>query len=348
MRDQSKTDEKHAWDTPELSRYVRTTWMLNAQCSLEVAALKARVRFLSGQEAELLTASARRRNVFARHSRENNFYIQRIGELSNTTVLEVLRPGDPDDMLSEAESVASQLERLAVLSSTFALQRPDLCRLLAITADRNSTVDVTFGRQFYYLRSKAKRAPEARGINIDNRFANRFERCGFPQMFAAITSDVDIARRLESASRWLFESRQESSLSAAIVKTAIALEALLIGSDSEPLSRSLSERAAYLLSQDPEIRRAISKNVKKFYAARSAVVHGGRRRKSDPSPKMMEGIDRLALLLCLTTAANMSSWSSIDDLIGWCENQKWGASSSTIARPFSGRYLNDALRQFDQ
>ena len=37
---------------------------------------------------------------------------------------------------------------------------------------------------------------------------------------------------------------------AAIVKTAIALEALLIAKESEPLTRSLSERAAFLLSHD--------------------------------------------------------------------------------------------------
>ena len=109
------------WDVQDLSRYVRTTWMLNAQCNLELSAFKARVRFLSDQEAAGLAETARRRNVFARHSWENNFYIQQIFKLSNKTVIEVLRPGDPDDMLSDAQTVAGLLERLAVLSSTFAL-----------------------------------------------------------------------------------------------------------------------------------------------------------------------------------------------------------------------------------
>lgn len=336
------------WDAPGHSRYVRTTWMLNAQCNLEVPALKARVRFLSAQEAERLAETARRRNVFARHSWENNFYIQRIGELSNKTVIEVLRPGDPDDMLSEAKSVAGLLERLAVLSSTFAFPRSNLHRLLAITPDRSSTVDVTFGREFYYLRSKTKRAPDSKGIFIDERFTRRFERCGFPQMMAVCTAGGDIARRLEIASRWLFESRQEPSMSAAVVKTAIALEALLIASDSEPLTRSLSERAAFLLSQDSETRRVINRNIRKFYTARSAVVHGGRRRTRDLSIQMLEGIDRIMLLLCLITAANVSSWSSMDKLTAWCEDQRWGASAGTITRPFSGRYLTNALQLFDR
>ena len=130
-----------------------------------------------------LSETVRRRNVFARHSWENNFYIQRIAELSNTTVIEVLRPGDPDDMLLEAQSISGLLERFAVLSSTFALSRPDFHRVLAIRPDRSSSLDFTFGRQFYYLRSTARPAPVAKGIGIDDRFKRRFERCGFAKYF---------------------------------------------------------------------------------------------------------------------------------------------------------------------
>ena len=182
------------WDAQDLSRYVRTTWMLDAQCNLEVPALKARVRFLSDQEAASLAETARRRNVFARHSWENNFYIQQIDKLSNKTVIEVLRPGDPDDMLSVAQTVAGLLERLAVLSSTFALSRSALHRLLAITADRSSTVDFTFGRQFHYLRSKTKPSTVPKGISIDDRFTRRFERCGFPQMLAILAKASILSR----------------------------------------------------------------------------------------------------------------------------------------------------------
>ncbi len=336
------------WDGQDLSRYVRTTWMLNAQCSLELPTLKARVRFLSAQETASLTETARRRNVFARHSWENNFYLQQIGELSNTTVIEVLRPGDPDDMISEAQAVAGLLERLTVLSSTFVLSRPDLHRLLAITPDRSSSIDITLGRQFYYLRSTARPAPIAKGIAIDDRFTRRFERCGFPQLLAVCTSGKEIAQRLEIASRWLFESRQEPSKPAAIVKTAIALEALLIANESEPLTRALSERAAFLLSRDAATRRAISRNVRKFYTARSSVVHGNRRRTSDISPELLEGMDRLILLLCLMIAANVADWSSMEALTSWCEDQKWGAPAVAIIQPFPGQYLTGALRLLDQ
>jgi Apea-like HEPN len=191
------------------------------------------------------------------------------------------------------------------LSSTFVLSRPALHRLLAITSDCSSSVDFTFGRQCYYLRSTTRPAPIAKGIAIDDRFTRRFERCGFPQLLASCISGRELTRRLEISSRWLFESRQEPSMPAAIVKTAVALEALLIANESEPLTRALSERAAFLLSRDAVTRRAISRNVRKFYTARSAVVHGSRRRTSDLSPELLEGMDRLILLLCLMMAANV-------------------------------------------
>ena len=40
------------WNRQDLSRYVRTTWMLNAQCNLEISPLKARVRFFCPQDGQ--------------------------------------------------------------------------------------------------------------------------------------------------------------------------------------------------------------------------------------------------------------------------------------------------------
>lgn len=49
-------------------------------------------------EVEKLSTEITNRNVFARHSRENNFYLQRVLELSDTTVIEVFVPGLPEDI----------------------------------------------------------------------------------------------------------------------------------------------------------------------------------------------------------------------------------------------------------
>lgn len=333
------------WDRQDLSRYLRTTSMLSAHCNLELPSLQSRVRFMTVEETSKLSETARRRNVFARHSRENSFYIQRIRELSDSTVIEVLRPGDPDDMLAEAKAVADLLERLAVLSSTFTLRRADLHRALAIASDRTSSVDVTIGRNFYYLRSSARTVSAPKGVPIDGRFTRRFDRCGFLGLMAACRLNGDTARRLEAASLWLFESRREPSDPAAAVKSAIALEALLGANGSEPITRALSERAAFILSRDHIVRSTISRAVREFYGVRSAVVHGRRGHKIT-LPVMLEGIDRAILLLCLTIAANLSSWPSTGALVTWCENQKWGAPATAVVRPFPGQYLAGALRLF--
>jgi hypothetical protein len=76
---------------------------VDAECAVQPRDTSAQGprAFLSAQETASLTESARRRNLFARHSWENNFYVQRIGKLSNTTVLEVLRLGNPDGMIPQ-------------------------------------------------------------------------------------------------------------------------------------------------------------------------------------------------------------------------------------------------------
>ena len=82
---------------PQPSQYLRVTWMLSAETVLKFPDSSS-VRFFGEGEADSLAKKTRKRNVFARHSWENNFYLQRIGELSGHTVIEVFRPGDPQDM----------------------------------------------------------------------------------------------------------------------------------------------------------------------------------------------------------------------------------------------------------
>ena len=72
-------------------------------------------------EAAKLAEKVRKRNVFARHSYENNFYLQRIAELGNRTIIEINRPGNPNDMYDEAERVAALIEKLSIISTTLVL-----------------------------------------------------------------------------------------------------------------------------------------------------------------------------------------------------------------------------------
>ena len=148
---------------------------------------------------------------------------------------------------------------------------------------------------------------------------------------------------MQQSAGWLFESRLETDLNAAIVKTAIALESLLIASESESLRNPLSERGSFLLSDEPLRRRRIARNVRAFYDVRSGIVHGGRRRPF-PNENLLEGIDRMVLLLLLTLGANASAWASFDRVVEEVEIRKWGAKGVTICRPFPSSVLSRALK----
>jgi hypothetical protein len=148
---------------PELSRYIRTTWMLSAQAALTFTDFST-LRFLSAGEAAELAQQVRKRNVFARHSWENSFYIQRVKSLADHTVIEVFLPGDPQEMGEKADEMASLLEKVAVVSSTFALNKRELQRKLGIIAKRRTEIDFMISPRFRYLRSRAQASPTAPGI----------------------------------------------------------------------------------------------------------------------------------------------------------------------------------------
>jgi hypothetical protein len=326
----------------EPSRYMRTTLMLSAQTMLELPS-SDRVRFFSKNEASVLAENVRKRNVFTRHSWENNFYLQRLDELADHTIIEVFRPGDPQNMAEEAEEAAALIEKLAVLSSTVIMTKSELLRKLGISSKRRTEIDFANDFQLRFLRSRQKAVPAVQGVSIDERFRRRFVKCGFHNLVEHYSPENKLAKRVLTSLNWLFESRLESSPQASVVKTSIAMESLLIFSESESLARSLSERVAFILSLSPPTRREISGIIKRFYNARSGVVHGSRKKAKELTPALVESVDRLTLLLCLVIGANYELWPSDDALREWCEDQRWGEPWTTVNIPFPVTYLNNAI-----
>ena len=325
-----------------LSRFIRTTWLFSADARLELLSLHAWIRRIPATESAALAEETRRRNVFARHSWENSFYLKRATQLADTTVIEVYRTGVLDEILPAARRIADLIEKVALLSSALSLRRDRTHNLVALSRHRRYGFDLAISPGFRYLRSSQREEAEPRGLPIDSTFVRRFKRCGFEQVVAGALSEGDIGRRLDQSVGWLFESRLETAPQAAVVKTAIALEALLIASDTESLRGPLSERCAFLLSDEPGKRRRISKAIKTFYDLRSGIVHGGRRRVA-VSPTFLEGVDRLVVLLLLTLSANTGSWQSFPHVVAETENRRWGGSELTIHRSFPGSHLARAL-----
>ncbi len=330
------------FDIPVESRYIRNTWMLSAQMPLEIPNT-GKVRFFSSDEADELAERVRKRNVFARHSWENNFYYQRAKELGNQTVIEIRYPGDPNSIKEKAEEIAAQIERVAVLSSTLAVKKKDFLRKLGFSEKPKSEFNFSFSPDFQFISSKSKSIPKVQGLIIDKTFAKRFAQCGFYNLIATNQSSSDLANRVSLSLQWLYDSRIEPRMQASIVKTSIALETLLIFAESESLAQSLSERAAFILSSNPSRRELISKILKRFYDVRSGVVHGSRKKANKLTSSLLEIVDRMALLLNLVISANSKIWMNTESLRTWCETQRWGEPSGEIIIPFPDTYLKNVL-----
>jgi len=325
------------------SRYVRTTWMLSADEMELVLPDSSKIRLFSEYEANELAELMRKRNVFVRHAKEQDFYWQRVNGLANYTVIEVSFDGYPKEASEKVGKVADLLEMLAVLSASLALRRDELQRKLGISSNPRSEADFSWEPTLQSFSSKLRPTRPALGIEIDKRFCNRFSRCNFEKLYEYCLSGSSMAKRVFLSLSWLFESRREPNLNSAVVKTSIALESLLIFSESEALARSLSERTAFILSVSPDTRHKISRIIKRFYEVRSGIVHGSRKKVKKLSPELIEAVDRLCILLYLTIASNPDVWSSTQGLQNWCENERWSSPATDIQLASLQRYLNNAL-----
>ncbi len=325
---------------PQQSRYIRNTWMIAANKSLNFRDNSA-VRYFNEVEASKLSEMVRKRNIFARHSYENNFYIKRINELSNRTIIEVFRSGDPQEIREDIEEIANQIEKIVLLSATLVVKKDRFLKKLGIHSKHRSELDIIIGSQIQYISSRLKGAKLPDGISITESFRNRFVKCGFSRLYDYCQVKSDLSKRVISSMDWLFESRREPSMHASVVKTSIALETLLIFAESETLGRSLSERVAYILSSDPDVRKRLGKMVLEFYNARSGIVHGNSRRMADKS--LIEAIERILVLIYLTISHNSYLWPSVKEFRKWFEIQRWGYPSSHVNRPFPKHYLKNAL-----
>lgn len=323
-------------------RYLRTVASLDARAPL-VFPDRSVVRLFPSHEAAKFIDGMRRANVIARMSGEQNFYLNRAAELGDKTVIEVFGLAEPDDMLDRGEQIAVGIEKLCILSTTLFMRKRELLRRLGISTNMSAEVNFAVTSQFQRIRSRSDYSRNQGRIIVDEPFCSRFRKCGFLELFEYLQTQSNLASRVRVSAGWLLESRRETSPTASIVKTAIALESLLIFSESESLARSLSERVAFVLSDSALLRREISGIILRFYDVRSGIVHGSKKKVKNLSLALIECVDRLSLILYLIIALNSDLWPDVEALRYWCDEQKWGSPSSNIKAPLPKSYLRNAL-----
>jgi hypothetical protein len=323
-----------------VSRYIRETSLVDAKADL-ILADSSSVRLMSQCEADGIAGDIQKRNVFARHSWENSFYVKRARGFADKTIIEVHRPGQPAHMAGEAERVSDLIETLLMLSCVLAMRRKEFLRKLGIAPRPRSECDLIMSPDLQYVRSRTRLAPESSGLPIDRTAVARFHRLGFERLFQACEAEGGLSSRLRRSAAWLLASRCEPNAEAALVKNTIALESLLVLSQGEPVTRLLSERGAFLLSPSPDTRHRVANALRGLYDARSRVVHGNRRPKRSTA-SLLEAGDRMAVLLLLVVAANAHLWPDEGRFRSWLDDERWRGPTK-VHLLFGPIYLSRAI-----
>ena len=323
------------------SRYIKIIPYLNVVKPLQLSD-DISISYLSTNDIDNLLIKLKKKKIYTRHSWENDFYVKRLKSFSEKSIVSIVGAGTPNEISSNSRDISNFIENILIVSTIFSIKRNELhSKLSAINSEIN--YDFSYSQDFRYLKSKTL-TKKSDFIAIDDSFIKKFERIGFPILFNSYFEKSEIVTRIKKSINWLYQSRIEQNLNAAIVKSAIALESLLIFSDSESLSKSLSERTAFILTSNPIVRSKLSKIVNEYYNARSAIVHGGRKKVKSISENIIESMDRLLTLMYLMICTNLNRWKSDDDLRDWCEQQKWGEEYNNINVQFAKYYLSNAIK----
>lgn len=321
--------------------YMRTTSLIHAVVPV-VFPDGTRIRHFSQAECDSLCEMVRNRNVFSRHWANRDFYYKRAAAFADTTIIEVTRLGLPNDVKGAVADASDVAEQVTLIAASMVQRKPQLLRCLGIGARPATQVELLRGPRLETLSSRTTPTPPGGGFHTDSGLIKRIHATGLASVYSVCGQSSETRDRIRLSLGWLFESRCEPRFEVAVVKTAIALESLLVWSESEPLSRVLSERMAFLLSEQSVDREHISTLIKIFYNARSGIVHGGKNKRKAFKVHILDAVDRLVALALSVISAGILSWPTTEDLRQWCEAERWGAPQK-IDRPFAKIYVRNAL-----
>jgi len=342
----SSLDWKHR--ISKNSYYLRSSWILNSIKPLTFSKIDGQIVKFDCNTTDELAELISRKNLFQRIPTSSKFYVQRALDLGDSTIIEIYGSEHIDTLIRKAQIFANWIEMVCVLAESLSTDREKIKKKLQIKENRRTVLDLTIGKNFYYLRTNINQISIPKGIQIDDIFISRYRRCGFNELENVCFIEGEIHKRIKKSVEWLFESRTEPLLDSAIVKTTISMESLLIFDANESLANALSERIALILTDDPDLRKKISRHVKRFYNARSGIVHGGRRKLELRSQNLLEGIDRILILLHLIIIHNIEKWDTVEKLKIWLENEKFGFPDNNKVVPFSKKYITDAMKKIEK
>jgi hypothetical protein len=140
-------------------------------------------------------------------------------------------------------------------------------------------------------------------------------------------SRSDLEKRIINAITWIGTGTHSGSDCNKLFMFVIALECLLIKRKEEGKSSPIAERCAFLLSDKPDRRIQIDKEVKDLYNTRSEIVHEG---LTEITAEQAGSAQWLAISCLFKVCRMLGEWQNLDDLISWSKMQRYGANSSSI------------------
>jgi hypothetical protein len=323
-----------------MQRYFRTTrWLVSDATTLKVSA-NCEIKRLSGTDALEVKQSTHTRNAFSRHAGPRDFYYRRASALEGQTVIEIRDPG-----VSSTHALAQQAlfaENLVAASFVMSGDREAFVRRVAGGRQPHLDLHLFGGSRLLKASSSSQDDRAPTGLRIDGAARGRYSRNGFAGVYDLAGTNSELASRVRSALDWLLASRTDRHDSSALVKTATALESLLV-IGKEPPTRTLSERTAYLLTDVPDDRERVSRAMHRFYEIRSELVHGNRVKDAGAIAGAIEFGDRMVMLIALVFGAQ-STWTSANDVQKYCDRSRWG-HRPVCRRPWRGAQVRLAMER---
>lgn len=143
-------------------------------------------------------------------------------------------------------------------------------------------------------------------------------------------------KKLLTSVHWLAESTKPDTNTSKFAKISFALETLLGGEPEDKdlkargITAMLAERAAFIAGTDLDDRRAIDKDVRKYYGIRGNIVHGGERDVSlDDIDNFGQLVRRFSLAMLEKLDKLGHEISDIHKLENWVKDQRYTLPQDT-------------------
>jgi hypothetical protein len=118
---------------------------------------------------------------------------------------------------------------------------------------------------------------------------------------------------------WYSQSILQKSMEGKFLCLIISLEVIFSPEEGNPISTSIAESVAFILSSDKDDRIKIKELVKKYYKKRSSIAHGGR---SSILPIELNTLNHFVKNLIYALTKDLKTYSTHKDLFNHIENLK--------------------------